>query len=176
MLLYYGDNLRRTSERVAPKPEEEYFCRIDFYSEWSPLTKYIECPGLSLSTLIHCLIKSGIPSENCVKSPTQNTKHFVWQCIVDKKGSLPATSARRCQAGPLVVTVWRLAGTSPRMSPAPTIAMFEVEGYATFESLFLQITAVAVNSVYRVALSLRRITNRSLLKIQTRTKVRLEEG
>ena len=41
-------------------------------------------------------------------------------------------------SGPLVVTVWWPAGTSPRMSPEPTIAKSEVEGYATFASLILQ--------------------------------------
>ena len=46
-------------------------------------------------------------------------------------------------------------GTSSRMSPEPTIAMlFEVEGYATFTSLFLKLTVKAGESVYRVVLSL----------------------
>ena len=42
------------------------------------------------------------------------------------------------------------------MLSEPTIAKkSEVEGYATFASLFLQFTAEAGNSVYRVVLSLR---------------------
>ena len=87
----------------------------------------------------------------------------------------PASSARRCLAGPLVVTLWRPAGTSPRMLPEPTIAKFKVEGYATFSSLFLKFTVVSGNSVYRVVLSLRRIPKRLQLKFQTRTKRRIEE-
>ena len=61
-------------------------------------------------------------------------------------------------------------GTSSKMSSEPTIAKFKVKGYATLTSLFLLYTAVAGNSVYRVVLSVRRITNRSLLKFSDKNR------
>ena len=57
-------------------------------------------------------------------------------------------------------------GKSPRMSSEPTIAMmFEVEGYATFASLFLQFTVESGHAVYRVVLSLGRIPKKPQLQL-----------
>ena len=57
------------------------------------------------------------------------------------------------------------------MLSEPTIAMsYEVEGYATFASLFLKISVKSGNRVYRVVLSLRRIPKRPQLKLSDKNR------
>ena len=62
-------------------------------------------------------------------------------------------------------------GRNPRMLSEPTIAIYkQVEGYATFASLFPQYTVEPGYNVYRVVLSLRRIPKRPQLQFSDKNQ------
>ena len=79
-------------------------------------------------------------------------------------------------AGSLVVTLWRPAGTSPRMSPGPTIADYKkVEGYATPCVLF-RVSAVIVKSVGSVKFSIKAKSSSQQVHFQTSIEERKESA
>ena len=84
---------------------------------------------------------------------------------------------KRVSAGPLVVTSWQPAGTSPRMLSEPTIAIYEeVEGYATDMCVLLRVSAVIVKSVGSVKFPIKAQRSSQQVQFQTSREERKVDG